>query len=72
MYCSELVWKIYERGAGITLSPLRTISDYDLSHPDVQATVAARWPDGIPAQEPMVSPQDLFDSDLLRTVYDGR
>lgn len=33
IYCSELVWKIYQQGLGIQLSPLKTLKDFDLSSP---------------------------------------
>jgi hypothetical protein len=62
LYCSELVWKAYARGAGLELTPLRTHGDYELASPEVQAKIAQRYPDGIPAGEPVVAPSDLFDA----------
>ena len=43
MYCSELVWKIYQEGAGIELAKPRPMEDYNLSSPRVRSVVEARW-----------------------------
>ena len=72
LYCSELVWKLYARGAGIRLGEPRELGDFDLSHPHVQAKIAERWPLGPPLEEPVVSPQDLFETPVLETVTSGR
>lgn len=69
IYCSELVWKIYERGAGITLCALRPMRTFDLSAPMVREVMEARYGDRIPLDEPMVSPGDLFDGPLLVEVF---
>lgn len=69
LYCSELVWKLYNQGAGIDLSPLHKLSEYDLSHPAVKAKLAERYGDSIPMNEPVVAPSDLFKSDILQTIY---
>jgi uncharacterized protein YycO len=68
LYCSELVWKAYERGAGLELAPLRRHGDYQLASPEVQAKIRERYPAGIPTDEPVVAPSDLFDAAGLRTV----
>lgn len=68
IYCSELVWKIYERGAGIALSTPRRLGDHNLDHPEVQRIMLQRYGSKPPLGEPMVSPADLFDSVLLGTV----
>jgi permuted papain-like amidase YaeF/Yiix C92 family enzyme len=56
IYCSELVWKVFERGAGIELGELQTIAAFDLSHPAVQAKVRERYGDHVPLDEIVVSP----------------
>src|SRR5690242_18178000 len=48
IYCSELVWKVFERGAGIELGQRQTIADFDLSNPAVQAKVRERYGDQVP------------------------
>jgi hypothetical protein len=69
IYCSELVWKVYQRALAIEVGRLRTIADFDLSDPVVQAKVHERYGGPPPADETVVSPADIFDSELLVTVY---
>jgi hypothetical protein len=71
IYCSELVWKIFDRGAGIQLGERQTIADFDLSHPAVQAKIQERYGDRIPLDEIVVSPAAIFDAALLETVYEN-
>lgn len=71
IYCSELVWKVFERGAGIRLGEQQTIADFDLSHPAVQAKVKERYGDRIPLNEVVVSPVAIFNAANLITVYEN-
>ncbi|HUQ53623.1 MAG TPA: YiiX family permuted papain-like enzyme [Gammaproteobacteria bacterium] len=71
IYCSELVWKIFDRGAGIQIGQLATMADFDLSHPAVQAKVKERFGDRVPADEVVVSPAAMFAADNLVTVYEN-
>ena len=68
MYCSELVWKLYERALGIRLAPLRELGSFDLSSPEVKAKLRERYGSSIPVHEPVVPPSAIFDSALLKTV----
>ncbi|MFO1527633.1 MAG: YiiX family permuted papain-like enzyme [Turneriella sp.] len=72
IYCSELVWKIYQRGAGIELSPTKKLREFDLSHPAVRAKMKERYGTKIPLDEPVVAPGQLFESELLETVYESK
>ncbi|MCB1056838.1 MAG: YiiX family permuted papain-like enzyme [Acidobacteria bacterium] len=69
IYCSELVWKIFDRALGIDLGELETIRDFDLSDPIVRAKVQERWGGPPPDNETVISPVAIFDSDRLVTVY---
>jgi hypothetical protein len=69
IYCSELVWKIYDRGAGIKLCKLEKLRDFDLSNPLVKKKMAERYGKAIPLNEKVVSPSALYESDLLETIY---
>jgi hypothetical protein len=69
VYCSELVWKVFERGAGIELGELQTIADFDLSNPAVQAKVRERYGDHVPLDEVVISPAAIFAAPDLETVY---
>lgn len=69
IYCSELVWKMYARGAGINLAGLHKFSDYDnVRHPEVQRLADQRYPGVVPWDEEAVAPSDLMGSSLLYIV----
>ena len=70
VYCSELVWKIYKEGAGIELGHLQRLKDFDLSHPAVQKKMRERYGNKLPLEEPVISPQAMFESPLLSTVFE--
>lgn len=69
IYCSELVWKMYKLGAGVELAPLEDIESFDFSHKLVQQKIKERYPNGVPKNELVISPEAIFDSALLETVY---
>jgi hypothetical protein len=68
IYCSELVWKIYKETLNIEVGKRNPLRSYDLSHPLVKATLKERYGKNIPLEEMMVSPGDIFESPLLKTV----
>ncbi len=70
IYCSELVWKIYQEGLGVELSRPKKLKDFNLSDKIVQKKLSERYGKKIPYEEPVVSPGQLFDSPLLETVYE--
>ena len=70
IYCSELVWKVFDRGAGIELGNLEEMREFDLSDPVIQAKVRERFGDRIPLDEPVISPAAIFASPRLTTVYE--
>ncbi|HEY1193654.1 YiiX family permuted papain-like enzyme [Flavobacterium sp.] len=70
IYCSELIWKIYKNAAGIELSKLRELKDFNLKDPRVQKILKERYGNDVPLQEKVVAPSDLSDSNLLKTVID--
>jgi len=69
IYCSELVWKVFDRALGVKLGKLQTIGQFDLSDPAVKAKVQERWGGPPPASEPVISPAAIFASIRLVTVY---
>jgi uncharacterized protein YycO len=70
IYCSELVWKIYKRGAGIEVGKLEKLKDFDLSSDIVKNTMKQRYGNNIPLNETVVSPMAVFESDLLETIIE--
>jgi hypothetical protein len=65
IYCSELVWKTYERALGIKLGRLQHLQDFDLSSPVVRKKMKERFPGGVPLDESVISPQAAFESPEL-------
>lgn len=65
IYCSELVWKVYNAVLGIELSKPKPLKSYHLDHPLVKEQMEARYGNNIPLNEVMVSPQDLYESEFL-------
>lgn len=70
LYCSELVWKIYRRAAGIELCEPKTFQTYFLDKPEVRRLIRKRYGNraNLPAREPVVAPSDLAASHLLIEV----
>ena len=69
MYCSELVWKIFKRGAGIEIGTLANLGDFDLSSPAVKEKLQERFGDSVPLSEIVISPSSMFESPMLETVF---
>ncbi len=68
IYCSELVWKIYDRALGIRIGKLQKIREFNLETPAVKQKLRERYGDKIPLDEPVISPKAMFESPLLATV----
>lgn len=71
IYCSELVWKSYQRALGISLCDKKNLRDFNLSDPEVKRVLKERYGHTIPYDESVVSPADLFDSEWLAIVSDN-
>lgn len=68
IYCSELVWKVYDRGIGVRVGRLQKLRDFDLSDPVVKAKVKERYGDHVPLDEMVISPGEMFSSNKLIVV----
>lgn len=68
LYCSEYVWKIYKRAAGLEIGAPKPLGSFDLSSPAVQQKLQERYGANIPLKENMISPGDMHDSALLIKV----
>jgi hypothetical protein len=74
LYCSELVYKLLDRAAGVQVGELRKAKDFNLASPDVQRLMAKRF--GRPGarlnpEETVVSPQQIFEDPKLVTVFEN-
>lgn len=70
IYCSELVWKAYERATGLQLGELSELRSFRLEAPAVQTKLKERYGDRIPLDEPVIAPSAIFESPLLLTVVE--
>jgi hypothetical protein len=68
IYCSELIWKIYQRTTGIEIGKLEKLSDFDLTSEIVRKKMEERYGNKIPMDEIVISPAEIFNSELLMTV----
>lgn len=68
IYCSELVWKVYDEGAGIKLSSPRTMDSYNFDNPQVLSLMEARWNGTINWSETVVAPSDIANSSKLKII----
>jgi hypothetical protein len=70
MYCSEIIWKLYYRVAGITLGRFRPMGSYDFSNSAVMSEARDRWGMNLPLQQLVIAPQDIYDSKWLEAVWE--
>ena len=74
LYCSELVYKLYERAAGIRIGALRKAEDFNLKSPEVQRLLQQRFGRKGPPFDPeetVISPQSMFEDPRLVTVFEN-
>lgn len=68
IYCSELVWKIYQRATGIEVGKLQKLKEFDLSNNAVKQKMKERYGDKIPMDEIVISPGAIFDCELMVNI----
>lgn len=68
LYCSELVYKLYADALHLNLTQPKPLKTFDLSHPLVKEQLKVKYGKNIPYDDNMVSPQQLYESDLLEPV----
>lgn len=68
IYCSELIWKVYQRATGLEVGKLQKLGDFDLTNKFVKKKMVERYGNKIPMNEIVISPSSIFDSELLTTV----
>ncbi len=67
-YCSGLVWKIYYDSTRLELGKFKKLKEYDLSSPLVKRELKGKYGSFIPMDLKVISPGDIFQSDLLDGV----
>jgi hypothetical protein len=70
IYCSELVVKAYERGAGVSLGKRERLGDLRLL--GIEGAARERWGGPIPKDLVLVTPASLVADARLVRVFEGR
>jgi hypothetical protein len=68
LYCSELVWKAFDRSLGIQIGALQDLGSFDLTDAEVRAQMQKRYGDRVPLEERVISPAAMFAAGNLITV----
>lgn len=71
LYCSELVYKVYQRATGVEIGKLQKLRDFNLRHPVVAKKLRERYGNNIPLEEKVISPASIFQSKKLETVTEN-
>ncbi len=69
IYCSELVWKIYNSAFNLQIGTQQKMAEFDFSHPLVKAKMMERFGDNIPIDEWVITPEAMFQSGLLTQIW---
>jgi hypothetical protein len=67
-YCSELVWKLYNKNTEIELGKFKPLNEFNLKSKTVQAAVKKRFHGKIPNTK-IISPEAILNSEELMEVY---
>jgi uncharacterized protein YycO len=68
MYCSELVWKVYN-SVGVELCETNKFSDYDLDSPEARKAIKSRYKTEVNLNEKVVTPVDIYETNLGDVIY---
>ena len=68
IYCSELIWKIYQRATGLEIGKTERLRDFDLTNEAVKQKMKERYGEKIPMNEIVISPAAIFGSELLINI----
>lgn len=71
LYCSELIYKLFDEVVGIEVGGLRPMGDFGVEDPLVQAALQRRYGERIPLDAPVVSPGDQATDEDFATVCSG-
>lgn len=70
IYCSELVWKVYDRALGVQLGRLQKMKEFNLDDPIVARQLEERYGSSVPLEEPVISPAEIYRSKKIVTMIE--
>ena len=62
---------MYENALGIKIGKLQKLKEFNLTSPEVQKKLNERYGNTIPKNEKVISPESMFQSELLETVFEN-
>lgn len=68
IYCSELVYKVFDRGGGLQVGRLRALRDFNLRDAVVSAALRERYRAAVPLDETVIAPSDMAADPQLTAV----
>jgi hypothetical protein len=68
MYCSELVYKVYEEATGLKIGRLQKMKELHVDHTLVRSQLKKRYGNAIPWEMLVLTPAAIAESELLVTV----
>lgn len=69
IYCSELVYKAFERGVGLEVGVVTTVGELELEGDAVQGLIRQRLEHDPNLEEPIVTPGSIVDDPDVEVVY---
>jgi hypothetical protein len=69
IYCSELVWKVFQRALGVELGEMEAFGSLDLSSPEAIRIAKQRWGGKPPADQKLITPAAIAASPRLTQVF---
>jgi hypothetical protein len=69
LYCSEFVYKVLKRAAGLELGRFQRFGEFKLDDPTVQFWIETYFPKGPDLDEKVISPVSIYQDTALVTVF---
>jgi hypothetical protein len=69
LYCSELVYKMFERGADVRLGKIQKFGEMNLDDDLVKFWLNVYFPDGADMDEDILTPVSIYNDTTLITVF---
>ena len=70
IYCSELVFDIYDKAVGVRLGKVQQVKDLNLKPKSVQKLIKARLGKRLNLKEKIITPVSIFDDPRLVTIVE--
>lgn len=70
IYCSELVYKVFDHGGGLQVGRLRALRDFNLRDAVVSAALRERYGAAVPLDETVIAPSDMAGDPRFAVVLE--